>query len=112
MGFQTQCSVVPTNVSYTYLTTKQRTVLGKTVLTELGLRQCWHGYALNYTHSLKKYNHSKAIMFSGVYLYSALPPIVARLEKTLKSVMLSGQDWMFRKPKMGQTHTHTQAQRF
>lgn len=24
--------------------------------------------------------------------------MVARLENTLKSVMLSGQDWMFRKP--------------
>lgn len=44
-------------------------------------------------------------MFSGVYLYKALPPIVARLEKTLKSVMLSGQDWMFRKPKWGHRHT-------
>lgn len=49
-------------------------------------------------------------MFSGVYLYSALPPIVAKLEKTLKSVMLSGHDWMFRKPKWGHrrtTHTDT-----
>lgn len=33
------------------------------------------------------------------YLYNALPPMVARLENTLKSVMLSGQDWMFRKPR-------------
>lgn len=47
-------------------------------------------------------------MFSGVYLYSALPPTVAKLEKTLKSVMLSGQDWMFRKPKCEHRHTHTQ----
>lgn len=33
-----------------------------------------------------------------VYLYSDLPPMVARLEKTLRSVMFSGQDWMLRKP--------------
>lgn len=39
-----------------------------------------------------KCNHSESAKFSVVYLYSALPPIVARLEKTLKSVMLSGQD--------------------
>lgn len=38
-------------------------------------------------------------MASVAYLYSALPPMVARLEKTLRSVMFSGQDWMFRNPK-------------
>lgn len=35
----------------------------------------------------------------NMYLYSVLPPMVATLENTLKSVMLSGQDWMFKKPK-------------
>ena len=32
------------------------------------------------------------------YLNRDLPPMVARLEKTLRSVMFSGQDWMFREP--------------
>lgn len=45
-------------------------------------------------------------MVLNVYLYSALPPIVAKLEKTLKSVMLSGQDWMFRKPESGHRHIY------
>ena len=31
-----------------------------------------------------------------VYLYSDLPPMVARLEKTLRSVMFSGHDWILR----------------
>ena len=51
-------------------------------------------------------NHSEAVMVLNVYLYSALPPIVAKLEKTLKSVMLSGQDWMFRKPGNGHRHIY------
>lgn len=38
----------------------------------------------------------------NMYLYSVLPPIVAKLENTLKSVMFSGQDWMFKKPKQAQ----------
>lgn len=32
------------------------------------------------------------------YLYRALPPIVTKLEKTLKSVMFSGHDCMFKYP--------------
>lgn len=32
------------------------------------------------------------------HLYKDLPPIVARLEKTPRSVMFSGHDWMLRKP--------------
>lgn len=40
-------------------------------------------------------------------LYSVLPPMVAKLENTLRSVMLSGQDWMFRKPKQAQMQKDT-----
>lgn len=32
------------------------------------------------------------------HLYKDLPPMVARLEKTPRSVMFSGHDWMLRKP--------------
>lgn len=40
-------------------------------------------------------------------LYSVLPPMVAKLENTLRSVMLSGQDWMFRNPKRAQMQKDT-----
>lgn len=64
--------------------------VGDKMRTELWLRPCWC--------CVRTPQQSKKRRCEIRYLYNALPPIVARLEKTLRSVMLSGHDWMFRKP--------------